>query len=55
MSNGKTKTLEDWYVPCTEWEVINGFKIPVKGEVIWSLKSGNFSYYKWGITEISYY
>lgn len=55
MANGKSATLEDWYVPCREWKVLNGFKIPVKGEVIWSLKSGNFSYYKWEITEINYY
>ncbi|MFA6059121.1 MAG: DUF6544 family protein [Taibaiella sp.] len=55
MANGNSATLEDWYVPCNEWRVLDGFKIPVKGEVIWSLKSGNFSYYKWEITEISYH
>lgn len=54
MADGKTKTLEDWYVPCREWKVLNGFNIPVKGEVIWSLKSGDFSYYKWKITDINY-
>jgi hypothetical protein len=55
MADSKSATLEDWYVPCNEWKVLSGIKIPVKGEVIWGLKSGNFSYYKWEITEINYH
>lgn len=55
MVKDRSATLQDWYVPCTEWKILNGIKIPVKGEVIWSLKSGSFSYYKWEITEISYH
>lgn len=51
--NGRT-TLEDWYVACKEWQKLNGFRIPVTGEVTWQLKSGDFTYYKWNITEINY-
>lgn len=51
--NGRT-TLEDWCVTCTAWQKMNGFIIPVKGEVTWKLKTGDFTYYKWKINEISY-
>jgi hypothetical protein len=47
-------TLENWYIPCREWAVKDGYKIPVKGEVIWKLKEGDFAYYRWEIEKVTY-
>ncbi|MBS1773163.1 MAG: hypothetical protein JST82_09890 [Bacteroidetes bacterium] len=52
--SGDEAALEDWYIPCTEWKVLNGVKIPVKGDAIWKLKEGDLNYYKWEITSIEY-
>lgn len=54
MGDGEGATLERWYVPSTEWRVINGFRIPVKGAVTWKLASGDFTYYQWEILHIEY-
>lgn len=54
MGDGETATLERWYVPSKEWKVMNGFRIPVKGDVIWKLASGDFTYYQWEIVQIEY-
>lgn len=54
MGSGDAATLEHWYIPASEWREMNGVRIPVKGEVIWKLKDGDFSYYQWEITEVEY-
>jgi len=51
--NGKS-TLEDWVIPCTEWQIIHGITIPVAGSATWKLKSGNYEYFRWRITGILY-
>lgn len=52
MGSGDGATLEKWHIPASEWRVMDGVRIPVKGEVVWKLKEGDFSYYKWEITEL---
>ena len=54
MGSGDKATLEKWHIPATEWQVIDGVRIPVKGEVVWKLKDGDFSYYKWEITNVNW-
>lgn len=47
-------SLENWYIPASEWKEMDGIRIPVKGVVTWKLKTGDFDYYKWEITEIAH-
>ncbi len=54
MGDGETATLERWFVPSREWKTMKGLRIPVKGEVVWKLASGDFTYYRWEIVQIEY-
>lgn len=44
--------LERWDVPVSEWRVIRGVEIPVKGDVVWKLEAGDFSYFRWEILDV---
>jgi len=46
--------LETWSTPMKDYQEFNGIRIPTKGEVIWKLKTGDFSWYHFEITEIEY-
>ncbi|GAB4048958.1 DUF6544 family protein [Spirosoma litoris] len=46
--------LENWFIPARVWKSMNGILIPVKGDVMWQLASGDFTYYQWEITDIAY-
>lgn len=46
--------LETWSTPILEYAEINGIMVPVKGEAVWNLSSGDFSYFKVEITDIEY-
>jgi hypothetical protein len=54
MSSGKSVSLEKWEVRSTEYGVMGGIRIPVKSEVTWKLKGGDFTWLKLEITEIDY-
>lgn len=54
MGGGADSTLEEWFVPSSEWKELNGVRVPVKGDVIWKLSTGDFNYYQWEITRIDY-
>ncbi len=45
---------ERWSTPISEYKEISGFRVPVKGEAVWKLSSGDFSYFKLEITDIEY-
>lgn len=45
---------ETWSTPLKEYKEINGIMIPVKGEAIWNLSSGDFCYFRAEITDIEY-
>jgi hypothetical protein len=51
---GKNATLEKWEVRTTETGVRDGIRVPVKSEVTWKLKTGNFTWYKLEIPELQY-
>lgn len=54
MGMGKDATLQDWYIPCTEWKAFEGVMVPVKGNATWKLKEGDYDYYQWEITDLRY-
>jgi len=47
-------SLETWSTPIEEYKEINGIMVPVKGEAVWRLNSGDFSYIRLEITDIEY-
>ncbi|MFZ5642892.1 MAG: DUF6544 family protein [Bacillota bacterium] len=51
--NGQYR-LEKWSVQMREHKEFNGIRIPFKGEVVWKLKTGDFSWYQFEIKEIEY-
>ena len=51
--NGKF-VLASWSVPVTHFEPRAGLVIPVRGQVVWNLSSGDFAYYDWEIGEVEY-
>ena len=46
--------LVTWSTPAKDYKEFNGIRIPNKGEAVWKLKTGDFSYYQVEITEIEY-
>lgn len=46
--------LETWSTPIREYREINGIRVPTRGEGVWKLSSGDFSYIRLEITEIEY-
>jgi hypothetical protein len=49
LGGGPDAELTPWSVSCSEWRVMSGAEIPTRGEVVWHLASGDFSYYRWEI------
>ncbi|MTI83215.1 MAG: hypothetical protein FH756_04770 [Firmicutes bacterium] len=47
-------SLETWTVLLKDYKEVNGIKIPIKGEVIWNLKDGDFKWYRLEIVDIDY-
>jgi len=47
-------SLENWSVPVKDYKEFDGIRIPAKAEVIWKLKTGDFSWYQLEIKEIKY-
>ncbi|GAB3949615.1 hypothetical protein GCM10028805_26160 [Spirosoma harenae] len=54
MGAGRDGKLEKWFIPTRAWKRIDGTTIPVKGDVIWRLPTGDFNYFQWEITDIDY-
>lgn len=52
-TNGKYE-LTDWGGATKEYRDFDGIRIPNKGDVIWKLKTGDFDWYQWEITEVEY-
>lgn len=50
---GKFK-LEKWSTPIKEYRELNGIRIPAKGEGVWNLDTGDFSYIDLEVTDIEY-
>jgi len=54
MTKGGKYSLETWATPIKEYRELNGLQLPVKGEGIWKLNSGDFSYIRLEIIDIEY-
>jgi hypothetical protein len=44
--------LEKWVIPATDWRTVRGIEIPVRGNAVWKLASGDFDYYRWEILDV---
>jgi hypothetical protein len=49
---GGSGGLERWGGRCSEWRVVRGVEIPVRGKVIWFLEGGDFEFFDWEITDV---
>lgn len=52
--SGNEATLEKWRVDCKAYGEFNGIRMPVKLEVTWQLKNGDFTWYKLEIDQVEY-
>jgi hypothetical protein len=48
---GASGGLEKWGGECTDWRMIRDVEIPVRGQVVWYLKSGAFTFFRWEIVD----
>jgi len=46
--------METWSTPIKGYKEIKGIRIPFKGEGVWNLSSGDFSYIRLEVTDIEY-
>lgn len=46
--------METWSTPMKDYKEFDGIRIPTKGEIIWKLKTGDFNWFQFEITEIEY-
>jgi hypothetical protein len=46
--------LETWSTPVNQYGEMNGIMLPVSGEAIWHLESGDFPYIRLEITDLEY-
>jgi hypothetical protein len=46
--------LRPWSIPITEYGEFAGTRMPVAGDAIWGLDSGDLPYYRWRITSVTY-
>ncbi|HLP38349.1 DUF6544 family protein [Lacibacter sp.] len=52
--NNNHSSLEKWQVTCIDHKTINGIRIPVKNNVTWKLKEGDFKWLELEITNIQF-
>lgn len=45
-------SLQTWVIPATEWRVVRGIDIPVRGGAVWKMAEGDFDYYQWEIVDV---
>lgn len=51
---GGQYSLETWSGSVGQIEVMDGIRIPTKGDVTWELEAGDFTWLEWEIAEIEY-
>jgi len=54
MENNGKYSLETWLVTMRNYKELDGIKIPTEGKVVWKLETGDFTWFKFEITEIEY-
>lgn len=52
--NNNHSSLEKWQVTCIDHKTMNGIRIPVKNNVTWKLKEGDFKWLELEITNIQF-
>ena len=52
--SNNVSSLEKWQVTCIDYKTIDGIRIPVKNNVIWKLKDGDFTWLELAITNIRF-
>jgi hypothetical protein len=52
--DGGAYSLDTWATPGGEYREFDGMMIPTRGEAVWKLKSGDYSYIKIEITSVEY-
>lgn len=46
--------LELWSISLYAYKKFDGIKVPTKGDVTWKLKTGNFNWFNFEVTQIEY-
>ncbi|WP_437275254.1 DUF6544 family protein [Sorangium sp. So ce375] len=54
LGGGADAKLTPWSVSCSDWRTFRGIGVPSRGEVLWKLESGDFSYYRWEIVDLEH-
>ncbi len=52
--NKGTYTLDTWTTPMTEWGMLAGLNLPVHGQAVWKLPSGDLPYIDVKVAEIKF-
>ncbi len=52
--NKGTYTLDKWTTPMSEWGMMAGLNLPVHGQAVWKLPTGDLPYVDLKVTEIEY-
>lgn len=52
MSTENGPRLERWFIPVTEWRKFCGVEVPSRGDAVWKLAGGDFSYFRWEIVDV---
>jgi hypothetical protein len=47
-------TLDTWTTPMTEWGPLGGLKLPLRGQAVWKLLTGDLSYADVKMTDVEY-
>jgi hypothetical protein len=54
MDTGDGFSLETWSTPADDYAEVNGLNLPVSGEGVWHLSSGDFAYIRVRIAQLEY-
>jgi len=52
--NRGSYSLDTWTTPMTEWGMLGGLNLPLRGQAVWKLPSGDLPYADLRLTEIEY-
>jgi hypothetical protein len=47
-------SLDTWTTPMTDWGVLGGLNLPIRGQAVWKLPTGDLPYADLKLTEIEY-
>lgn len=54
MGGGRDARMEKWVIPARNYSSFNGISVMSEGDAIWQLKTGDYNYYRWQVTDIKY-